>query len=158
MVKFELTDNRIKVKAAIRAAAVAWLHEACGEIQAQTMRNTKVKTGKTKGSWQYRVDEDALEGIVGSNYENAIWEEYGTGEYALNGDGRKGGWWIPLNVGGMTEKQAKAYGFFILKGKNGQKYAFTRGKRPKRPMFRAFTSLKGKLKRLAEEKFKELGQ
>lgn len=152
-------DNRIQVKTKLKEAGIAWLHDACGELMSQTIRNSavgKIGGGKTKGSYQYKVDEDKLEGYVGSNYENAIWEEFGTGEYALNKDGRKGGWWIPLDTGGMTEAQAKAYGFTIREGKNGKKYAFTRGKKPKRPLFRAYTALKSQLQRMAQERFRGL--
>nr|DAP55537.1 MAG TPA: putative tail-component [Caudoviricetes sp.] len=129
-VKF--TNNSIKVKTALKEAGVAWLHEACGEIEAQTKRNSKVLTGKTKGSYQYRVDEDSLEGVVGSDSQNAIWEEFGTGEYAINGDGRKGGWFYKDERG------------------NGH---FTHGKKAKRPMFRAYTALKAQLQKMAQEKF-----
>ena len=129
-VKF--TNNSIKVKTALKEAGVVWLHEACGEIEAQTKRNSKVLTGKTKGSYQYRVDEDSLEGVVGSDSQNAIWEEFGTGEYAINGDGRKGGWFYKDERG------------------NGH---FTHGKKAKRPMFRAYTALKAKLQKMAQEKF-----
>lgn len=129
-VKF--TNNSIKVKTALKEAGVVWLHEACGEIEAQTKRNSKVLTGKTKGSYQYRVDEESLEGVVGSDSQNAIWEEFGTGEYAINGDGRKGGWFYKDERG------------------NGH---FTHGKKAKRPMFRAYTALKAQLQKMAQEKF-----
>ena len=129
-VKF--TNNSIKVKTALKEAGVVWLHEACGEIEAQTKRNSKVLTGKTKGSYQYRVYEDSLEGVVGSDSQNAIWEEFGTGEYAINGDGRKGGWFYKDERG------------------NGH---FTHGKKAKRPMFRAYTALKAQLQKMAQEKF-----
>ena len=129
-VKF--TNNSIKVKTALKEAGVVWLHEACGEIEAQTKRNSKVLTGKTKGSYQYRVNEDSLEGVVGSDSQNAIWEEFGTGEYAINGDGRKGGWFYKDERG------------------NGH---FTHGKKAKRPMFRAYTALKAQLQKMAQEKF-----
>lgn len=128
----QFIDNSVKVKKALNDKGVAWLHEVCGELEAQTKRNSKVVTGKTKGSFQYSVDENSLEGTVGSNYENAIWEEFGTGEYALNGDGRKGGWFYKDEQG------------------NGH---FTHGKHPKRPLFKAFTSLKSKLIRRAQEIF-----
>lgn len=129
-------DNRIQVKAKIREAGIAWLYEACGELEAQTKRNSKVVTGKTKGSYSYAVDEDNLEGAVGSNYENAIWEEFGTGEYALNGDGRKGGWFY---------KDERGIGHF------------THGKKPKRPLFNAFSSLKTTLENRAKQIFGDLG-
>lgn len=130
----EFQDNRIEVKAAISSAAIAFLHEACGELEAQTKRNSKVKTGQTKGSYGYAVDEPELTGYVGSSYDNAIWEEFGTGEYALNGDGRKGGWFY-------VDAQGKGH--------------FTKGKKPRRPLFRAFTELRSKLVTWAERIFKE---
>ena len=133
----DFQDNSIKVKAAIKEAGVAWLHEACGEVQAQTQRNTKVKSGKTKGSWEYNVDESSLEGFVGSNEENAIWEEYGTGEYALNGDGRKTPW-VYQDSGGAWHR--------------------THGKKPRRAFFNAYNTLKARLQKAAEEKFKGIGQ
>lgn len=153
----EFTDNSARVKAAINDAAIAYLYDAAGELEAQTKRNQeiRVKTGQTKNAWTYTVDESKGEAVIGNPQENAIWEEFGTGEYALNGDGRKGGWWIPLDTGGMTEAQAKAYGFTIREGKNGKKYAFTMGKTPLRPFYKAFTSLKSKLIRRAEQIMKE---
>lgn len=114
-------DNSKEVKAALKRSCMKSIIEMCGELVSQTARNSRVKTGKTKGSYQYKVDEDKLEGFVGSNYENAIWEEFGTGEYALNGDGRKGGWFY---------KDASGKGHF------------THGKKPNRPLFKAYTALK----------------
>lgn len=130
----QFTDNSVKVKGVLNNKAVQWLHEASGELEAQTKRNSRVRTGKTKGSYQYRVDEEKLEGYVGSSEENAIWEEFGTGEYALNGDGRKGGW---------------AY-----VDENGVRH-FTHGKHPNRPMYRAFAELKNQLIQRAQEIFGE---
>lgn len=120
----EFEDNRAKVKAALDDAITAFLYEAGGELQARTQRNSRVDTGQTKGSYEYNVNE--LEGVcqIGSNMENAIWEEFGTGEYALHGDGRKGGW--------------------LYKDDKGKGH-FTHGKTPHRPMQRAFDSSKMKL-------------
>ncbi len=126
----EFQDNRVRVKDAIDDAITAFLYEAGGELQAKTMRNSRVDTGQTKGSYQYQVNESANECQVGSNLENAIWEEFGTGEYALKGNGRKGGWYY-------VDRHGKGH--------------FTRGKTPNRPMHNAFTSLKAKLiKRFGE--------
>lgn len=83
------TDNRIKVKQLIGQKAIAFLEEASGELEAQVKRNTAVDTEQTKGSWKHKVDEKKMEAYIGSDLENAIWEEFGTGEYALHGDGRK---------------------------------------------------------------------
>lgn len=88
----QFDDFSMQVKAAIEEAAVQFLHEAAGELVSQTARNSPVDTGQLKNSWQYKVDENKLEATIGSPLENAIWNEYGTGEYALEGNGRKGGW------------------------------------------------------------------
>lgn len=121
-IQFE--DNRAKVEEAMAEKAIAFLYEAVAELQSQTARNSRVDTGQTKGSWDTHVDEATLEGMVGSALENAIWEEFGTGEYALNGDGRKGGW-------AYTDR-------------NGETH-FTHGKKPNRALWNAFQTLKPKL-------------
>lgn len=136
MANVEYTDNSMRVKNALSAGVSAFLYEAGGELQAQTMRNSRVDTGQTKGSYQYKVQEETNAGTVyvGSNLENAVWEEFGTGEYALHGDGRKGGW---------AYKDAKG------------NWHRTKGKTPKRPMFNAFNSLREKLKQRLEQILKE---
>ena len=115
--------------------AVQWLEEASGELEAQTKRNTKVDTGKTKGSWEHRVNESKMEAEVGSRYKNALWEEFGTGIYALNGDGRKTKW--------------------VYRTEDG-KYHTTVGKKPRRALFRAYQSKKNTIIRGARRRFKEL--
>ena len=132
MANVEYTDNSMRVKNALSSGVSAFLYEAGGELQAQTMRNSRVDTGQTKGSYQYKVQEETNAGTVyvGSNLENAIWEEFGTGEYALHGDGRKGGW--------------------VYKDAKGDWYR-TKGKTPKRPMYDAFNALREKLKRRLEQ-------
>ena len=42
----EFHDNRIEVKAAICDAVTAFLHEACGELEAQTKRNCAPRQGR----------------------------------------------------------------------------------------------------------------
>ena len=60
---------------------------------AQVVRNYdaagRVDTGDTKRSFGYVVDGDTV--YVGSNMENAIWEEFGTGVHAEKG-GRQTKW------------------------------------------------------------------
>lgn len=125
----EFKDFSISVKSEMQDAAVKWLIEAAGELESQTKRNSRVDTGKTKGSWQYVVDEGKLEAVVGSSLENAIWEEFGTGEYALNGNGRKGGWHYV---------DSRGHGHF------------TRGKKPNRALWNAFNTKKAALIKRAE--------
>ncbi len=130
-------DYSAKCIDALKDSAIAFLEEAGGEVEAQTKRNCAVKTGKTKGSFQHQVDEGSLTVQIGSNYENAIWEEFGTGLYALEGDGRKDvPWWY--------------------KGADGVWHS-TSGKHPKRMLFNAFESLRGVIQQIAESRFGDLG-
>lgn len=130
-VKF--TNNSAAVKSAINDAAIAYLYEAGGELEAQAKRNSRVGTGQLKNAWTYKVDESKGVCTVGNPLENAIWEEFGTGEYALHGDGRKGGW--------------------IYQDEKG-KWHHTYGKTPHRAFHRAFISLKPELIKRAREALK----
>jgi hypothetical protein len=130
----ELTDNSLAVKAALDETTIAYLYEAGGEMEAQVKRNSRVGSGQLKNSWTHTVDEEAGECVIGSPLENAIWEEFGTGEYALHGDGRKGGWHYQDSKG---------------------EWHHTYGKTPHRAFQNAFTTLKGALIRRAEETLKE---
>lgn len=135
----QFTNNSVKVKAAMEDACIGYLYEAAGEIEAQTKRNSRVgSTGQTKGAWTHKVDESKLEATVGNPLENAIWEEFGTGEFALNGDGRKGGW--------------------TYQDEETGKWHHTFGKTPNRAFFSAFNSLKSALVKRAEEVLKGLGK
>lgn len=142
----EFTDNRTKVEAALDDAVIAFLYEAAGEVEAQTKRaQTRVDTGQTKGAWTHHVDEDKGEAVIGNPLENAIWEEYGTGEYALKKNGRKGGWWAPVGPDGMSLKQASKFSK-VKKDKAGNIVAvFTYGKKPLRPLQKAFDKTKSKI-------------
>lgn len=121
-VKFE--DYSPQVKARMLTAIRAFMYEAGGEVQGQVARNTRVDTGRTKGSWDYKVSGDGLEVTVGSNAENAIWEEYGTGIHAEGGRGRQTPW--------------------SYRAPNGKWYT-TRGKKGTKAFRRAY----GKVKRAA---------
>ena len=133
MGKISFEDNRMRCKAALADAGVAFLHEAAGELVSQTARNSRVRTGQTKGSWDYVVDEAELTATIGSPLENAIWEEFGTGEYALGGNGRKDSW--------------------RYKDEHGQWHT-TIGKKPNRALWNAMETLKPSLQKELEEKLK----
>lgn len=132
-IQFE--DNSMEVKEALNAAYIAWLYEAAGELESQVKRNTPVDTGQLKGSWDYKVEEGSGKATIGSPIENAIWNEFGTGQYALHGDGRKTPW---------KYQSAK-----------GEWYTTT-GKRPQRSLHNAFESLKTRLQTALENKLKGL--
>lgn len=121
-IKFE--NHTLEVKAAMDKAIIAFLNEASGELVYQTQRNTPVDTGQLKGSWGYKIDESKGQSTIGSPLENAIWNEFGTGQYALKGDGRKTPW--------------------VYKDIKGQWHR-TIGKRPRRSLQHAWDSVKSKL-------------
>ena len=122
--KVVFEDYTIKVKDVMDDGINAVLEECAGELESQVERNSRVDTGKTKNSFRHKVDDEAHIAYIGSDEENAIREEFGTGEYALHGDGRKGGW------------------FYVDAKGDGH---FTRGKRPSRAFWNAYTSLKNKI-------------
>ena len=126
-VKFD--DFSMQVKGAIEDAVMQYLHEASGELVSQTANSSPVDTGELKNSWNYTIDEDKQESKIGSPIENAIWNEFGTGEFALEGNGRKGGW--------------------KYKDDHGD-WHFTKGKAPQRTFKKAYDGLKPKLIKRAE--------
>jgi len=130
----QFTDNSIKVKAAMDEGAYQWLEESGFEIQAHTQRHTPVDTGQLKGSWTTEVDISKAEAMIGSPLENALWTELGTGEFALEGKGRKGGWRYQDDKG---------------------EWHFTTGKKPVRMLWNAFNDKKAGIKKRAEQIFKE---
>lgn len=135
MIKF--IDNRIKVEKALNDKAIAFLHEAKDSLVSQTQRNTPVQTGDLKRSFgsDSMVDETNLIAYIGSSIEYAIWVERGTGEYAVNGDGRKGGW--------------------CYKDEHG-KLHFTKGMKPKKMLYNAYITKKKAIQAQANKIYKEM--
>lgn len=129
VITVEFKDYSIEVKAKLNDAAIAYLHEAAGEIVSQTQRNTRVDTGQLKSSWDYVVDENKLRATIGSPLQNAIWEEFGTGEYAIKGNGRKSKW-----------RYKDAHG----------NWHTTTGKKPSKAFSKAFNSLRKTLIAMAK--------
>ena len=124
----------IKVKTAIEENCEAFLIEATEEIASRAADNSPVDTGQLKGSWGTKVDGKT--GYVGSDVEHAIYQEFGTGEYALEGNGRKGGWFY-------VDDEGKGH--------------WTLGTKPKRMLWNAFTSLKSQIEARAREIFGGMG-
>lgn len=126
-------DNSIEVVNAINGAAKQFLTEASGEIRSEAARQSPVDTGQLKNSWQaYTASNKA---VVGSDIQNAIWNEFGTGEYAAAGNGRKGGW--------------------RYKDRHGV-WHFTYGKAPRRTLQKAFDTKREIIIARAKEIFGEL--
>lgn len=129
-------DFSVEVKGKLHGAGIAWLHEAGNEIASQTAMLSRRDSGQTAGSFECKIDEAKGEAIVGSPLENAIWEEFGTGEYAVKGNGRKTPW--------------------VYQDQKTGKFYKTKGKRPSRAFTKAFKIVKPKAERRVEQLFKGL--
>ena len=126
MADIEFVDNRVQIKRKMNNAIEKELAECAAELVSQTAKNSRVATGQTKGSWQANINQskNQTEAVIGSPLENAVWEEFGTGEYALKGNGRKGGW---------RYKDVKG------------NWHYTTGKKPSRAFWHAYTMLKNSI-------------
>lgn len=164
MANVEFHDFSVQVTEAMNDAVLAFLHEAAGEVEAQTKRNStpgeKYRGRDAQALWSHNVDERNQEATVGSPYEAAYWEELGTGEHALNKDGRKG-WWVYVEGNDTPRANQKKYtreeaeGIAASMRADGLDAHATNGRKPNRPLFRAFNAKKGALERRAAEILKE---
>lgn len=136
MNSFDFKDYSDDVIKKIESEIESALEEVGGELEAQVKRNTKEKTGRTKASWTHKVDMNNTVVHIGSPYENAIWEEFGTGTEAQNGNGRKDVPWTYRTADGKFYK--------------------TSGKKPRRALQNAFNSTKGKIQVFFNRRFKNL--
>ena len=127
-------DYSIQVNDALEDAALQFLEEAVSEIQSQAEDNTPVDTGQLKGAWDHKVDEGKKEAVVGNPLEYSIWIELGTGEFALKGNGRRGGWHY-------TDEEGVRH--------------FTYGNKPRRMLHNAFETLKNPIIQRAKQIFGE---
>lgn len=159
------TDNSVKVKADLEKALVAFLHEASAEIKTQAERYTKTGKGaQLKKHWEKVVDAGKMQAIIGNTLEYAIYQELGTGEYALEGKGRKG-YWVYVKDGdtGKMSRSSKSYTLpearrimAMLREKGLEAY-YTKGTRPKRMLYKSFKMWKPKIQARAKQIFKDRG-
>ena len=150
---WEFEDNSVKILRALDEVGQQWLEDATRILHRQVVQNSRVDTGQTKSSWKKVVEGD--KGIVGSTSENAVWEEFGTGHYAVNGDGKKGAWYVPVEK--VLGKKKPTYNgkVVIVYGKNNQAYYKTNGKKPNRALQNARNSTEKKIQKRLEQLIKE---
>lgn len=151
--KWKFEDNSIKVTEALDKVGDQWLEDATRVLHRQVIQNTRVDTSQTKSSWKKVVEGD--KGIVGSTSENAIWEEFGTGHYAVEGNGRQTPWYVPVE--GYTGHKKPTYNgkVVIVYGKDGKAFYKTNGKKPTRALENAKNSTEKKIRKRLEQLVKE---
>ena len=155
----QFTDNSKTVKDAINAEITAWLHEQSSEIASQAKRNCSGDYGdRLRGSYQNTVW--TTEATIGSPMEESLWEEFGTGEYAVNGDGKKG-WWV--YVDGMNNHAAKSRSredaVSLAKSMQAQGIPAhaTNGNHPHKTLENAYDKVKPKAIKDLEDRMKGVG-
>lgn len=157
MAKVEFQDFSIQCKDALDGAALQFLEEAASELQSQAQRNSAFSRD-LHGSWNHVVNESKMEATVGNPMELAIWMELGTGEYALEGKGRKGYWVYVKGNSSVKEanpgrartlEEAKQAVAFLRE--QGLEAYYTKGQKPRRMLHNAFESKKAAIIRRAEQ-------
>ena len=88
----KFVDNSKAAKRELERAAIRGLIKASLLVEGQAVLLAPVDKGGLRNSIGYKVNESELVAYIGTNCEYAIYVEYGTGEFAENGNGRKGGW------------------------------------------------------------------
>lgn len=166
MASVDFKDFSVNVKAAINSTTIAWLHETANEVTAQAQRNCNMEedAGKRlKGSYRNVVDDGKGEAQVGTPLEEGYWEEWGTGEYAAHGDGRKG-WWVYIrgqaSKGGgksyKTKQEAEEAAAFLRVVKDLDAVV-TNGRRPNYTLEKSFKATKNPAIAELERRLKEMG-
>lgn len=163
MADVEFIDNHLQVNRAIDDAVGAFLLEASAELVSAAARGSRVDSGHLKGSWAANVDESKGEAVIGSPLENAIWEEFGTGEYAVEKKSPSG-YWVYVKDSSDTTSDDKRIGkrYSLEKAKlivammraDGLDAYYTNGKKPNHTLQKAFDKNKAKIIRRAEKIFK----
>jgi HK97 gp10 family phage protein len=129
MSDFQFKDNSENVKRQMQANIDRALLKAAMLIQGQAKANVRSVNGSghLRDSIIYVKEGSGDETVmqIGSGLTYAMYQEFGTGEFAENGAGRKGGW--------------------IYKAENG-KFYHTTGVKPQKFMRDAFRANKGRVK------------
>lgn len=157
--RISFKDNIPELSAGMDRCIDLWLEESAAELKSDAISLSRRKTNQTARSYKHVVDHEKKEARVGSPEWNAVYEEYGTGEYAMNGNGRKG-WWVYVIGGDKSmegtskrshytyEEARRAVAYLRSKGLDAH---MTRGKTPNRPIFRAFSENEAKIVRRLEQ-------
>lgn len=90
--KFE--DNSDGIKKGIEDAANAGMESALLVVEASAKSKAPVDLGELRDTLDHSIKNTGgnIVGKVGSPKDYAIYPEFGTGKFAENGAGRKGGW------------------------------------------------------------------
>jgi HK97 gp10 family phage protein len=94
MSNFEFEDNSEEAKKQLKNANEAGMLAALLLAEASGKALAPVDGGQLRDTLDHEIETNGTEvtGKMGSPLDYAIYPEFGTGEFAENGAGRKGGW------------------------------------------------------------------
>lgn len=120
----ELKDYTDKILSSFDKKVNAFLLEVKDSVANQASLNSPVDTGGLSRSFltDSFVDKSEKTAYIGSSLKYSIYQEFGTGEYALEGNGRKGGW--------------------VYKSSKDGKFYKTYGVKPQRMLYKALLTKK----------------
>ena len=120
----ELKDYTDKVLNSFERKTTAFLLEIKDSVASQASLNSPIDTGGLSRNFltDSFVDKSEKTAYIGSSLKYSIWQEFGTGEYALEGNGRKGGW--------------------VYKSSKDGKFYKTYGVKPQRMLYKALFTKK----------------
>ncbi|WPC08009.1 HK97-gp10 family putative phage morphogenesis protein [Globicatella sp. PHS-GS-PNBC-21-1553] len=128
-------NNQKYFKGKLKDAAIQFLMEGAELVEASQKALSPVDLGALRDSVGNNIDERSLTAQIGSNSEYAIFVNKGTGEFAENGMGRKGGW--------------------SYQDQQGQ-WHFTKGQKPQPFIEQSFKQNKTNIQSLAKNIFKNI--
>lgn len=133
--KMTFENNFPEAKAKIESAGRAGMLGSLLTIERYAKNYSRAKSGATRDSYSHSIEEGGMQlvGAVGSDMMNAIYEEFGTGEFAEKGDGRQGGW--------------------VYHDPVENQFYFTYGKKPNKPLRRAAQVSRSEVIKLIGEQF-----
>lgn len=154
--KFEFKDYTLNVKAELNNTTLGWLRTWSHEIASQAQKNCKLdgEEGiRLRKSYRAEVNDSAGEALIGTPLESGYWEEFGTGEHAVDRSKSRSGWWVytPGNPGPdgyksttyLSEAEAEAAALYI-RTKYKKDAVATNGRDPQYTLQNAFKSVSPK--------------
>jgi len=147
MATVKYMDYTDQVKGLIESEKIAWLHTWSSEIKSQAQRNCRMKDNigvQLRGSYDNYVDEQKGEAAIGTPLEAGYWEEFGTGEHAVDRSKSRRGWWVYVKGqasrgGGTTyETEEEAQAVAASMRADGLEAYATNGRDPQHTLENAF--------------------
>lgn len=161
--KVKIVDNTQRVKKEIKELMMSRVTEAALIVEAQAKAIAPVGkgTGQLRDSITHQVEENngVIVGKVGSPLMHAVYQEYGTGEHAENGKGRKGYWiYVEGSDNTTSSNRGKVYTYqeakriVAIMREKGLDAHMTKGTKPKQFLRKAFRTSKSKIKDILSKK------